>query len=133
MYGANDAISTNRTRQLLTYKNSIIDRVEDLTKQVEHASIDPECRADDMIVRCGKPAEFISASLCDVSGVPHLPHCSVRGPLAISRPVKVTVTLKDIYGFSVVQQSKDIEMRCNKEVEFLQNVRIDESYGLYHM
>ena len=130
---SNDAISTNRTRQLLTYKNSIIDRVEDLTKQVEHASIDPECRADDMIVRCGKPAEFISDPLCNVSGVPHLPHCSVRGPLAFSRPVKVTVTLKDIYGFSVVQQSKDIEIRCNKEAEFLQNVRIEESNGLYHI
>ena len=136
---SNDAISTNRTRQLLTYKNSIIDRVEDLTKQVEHASIDPECRADDMIVRCGKPAEFISASLCDVSGVPHLPHCRVRGPrpLVISNAAevtaKVTVTLKDIYGFSVVQQSKDIEIRCNKEVEFLQNVRIEESNGLYHI
>ena len=131
---SNDAISTNRTRQLLTYKNSIIDRVEDLTKQVEHASIDPECRADDMIVKYGKPAEFISNTLCDVSGVPHLPHCSVTGPLAFSRPVKVTVTLKDIYGFSVVQQSKDIEIRCNKEVEFLQNVRIEEeSNGLYHI
>ena len=137
---SNDAISTNRTRQLLTYKNSIIDRVEDLTKQVEHASIDPECRADDMIVRCGKPAEFISNPLCDVSGVPHLPHCSVMGPrlLIISDTVEasaqVTVTLKDIYGFSVVQQSKDIEIRCNKEVEFLQNVRIEEeSNGLYHI
>ena len=131
---SNDAISTNRTRQLLTYKNSIIDRVEDLTKQVEHASIDPECRADDMMVRCGKPAEFISNSLCDVSGAPHLPHCSVTVPLVFSRPVKVTVTLKDIYRFSVVQQSKDIEIRCNKEVEFLQNVRIEEeSNGLYHI
>ena len=131
---SNDAISTNRTRQLLTYKNSIIDRVEDLTKQVEHASIDPECRADGMIVRCGKPAEFISNSLCDVSGVPHLPHCSVKGPLEKTVEVKVTVTLKDIYGFSVVQQSKDIEIRCNKEVEFLQNVRIEEeSNGLYHI
>ena len=131
---SNDAISTNRTRQLLTYKNSIIDRVEDLTKQVEHASIDPECRADDMIVRCGKPAEFISNTLCDVSGVPHLPHCSVTGPLEKSDPVRVTVTLKDIYGFSVVQQSKDIEIHCNKEVEFLQNVRIEEeSNGLYHI
>ena len=49
-----DAISTNRRQQLLTYKNSIIDRVEDLTKQVEHASIDPECRADDMIMTCVK-------------------------------------------------------------------------------
>ena len=131
---SNDAILTNRTRQLLTYKNSIIDRVEDLTKQVEHASIDPDCRADDMIVRCAKPAEFISDSLCDVSGIPHLPHCSVRGPLEISYPVKVTVSLKDIYGFPVVQQSKDIEIRCNKEVEFLQNVRIEEeSNGQYHI
>ena len=131
---SDDAISTNRRRQLLTYKNSIIDRVEDLTKQVEHASIDPECRADDMIVRCGNPVEFISNSLCDVSGVPHLPHCSVRGPLAISDPVKVTVTLKDIYGFSVVQQSKDLEIHCNKEGEFLQNVRIEEeSKGVYHI
>ena len=130
---SNDAISTNRTRQLLTYKNSIIDRVEDLTKQMEHASIDPECRADDMIVRCAKPAEFISDSLCDVSGIPHLPHCSVRGPLEISDPVKVTVSLKDVHGFPVVQQSKDIEIRCNKEVEFLQNVRIEESNGHYHI
>ena len=131
---SDDAISTNRRQQLLTYKNSIIDRVEDLTKQVEHASIDPECRADDMIVTCGNPAEFISNCLCDISGVPHLPHCSVRGPLAISDPVKVTVTLKDIYGFSVVQQSKDLEIHCNKEGEFLQNVRIEEeSKGVYHI
>ena len=101
---------------------------------MEHASIDPECRADDMIVRCGKPEEFISDTLCDVSGVPHLPHCSVTGRLEKSDPVKVTVTLNDIYGFSVVQQSKDIEIRCNKEVEFLQNVRIKEvSNGLYHI
>jgi len=130
---SNDAISTNRTRQLLTYKNSIIDRVEDLTKQVEHVSIDPEYRADDMIVRCAKPAEFITDSFCYVSGIPHLPHCSVKGPLAISDPGKVTVTLKDVHGFPVVQQSKDIEIRCNKEVEFLQNVRIEESNGQYHI
>ena len=33
-----------------------------------------------------------------------------------------------------MQQSKDIEIRCNKEVEFLQNVRIEEeSNGLYHI
>ena len=131
---SDDAISTNRRRQLLTYKNSIIDRVEDLIKQVEHVSIDPECRADDMIVRCGNPVEFISNSLCDVSGVPHLPHCSVRGPLERSDPVKVTVTLKDTHRFSVVQQSKDLEIHCNKEGEFLQNVGIaEESKGVYHI
>ena len=131
---SDDAISTNRRRQLLTYKNSIIDRVEDLTKQVEHASIDPECRADDMIARCGNPVEFISNSLCDVSGVPHLPHCSVRGPLVISDPVKVTVTLKDIHGFPVVQQSKDLEIHCNKKEELLQNLKMEEeSKGVYHI
>ena len=33
-----------------------------------------------------------------------------------------------------MQQSKDIEIRCNKEVEFLQNVRIEEeSNGFYHI
>ena len=128
---SNDAISTNRTRQLLTYKNSIIDRIEDLTKKVEHASIDPECRADDMIVRYAKPAEFISDSLCDVSNISH---CGVRDPLLISDPVKVTVSLKYVHRFPVVQQLKDIEIRCNKEVEFLQNVRIEEkSNDQYHI
>ena len=132
---SDDAISTNRGQQLLTYKNSIIDRVEDLIKQVEHASFDPVYRANNMTLRCGNPAEFISNCLCHISGVPHLPHCSVRGPLAISDPVKATVTLKDIYGFSVLQQSKDLEIHCNKEGEFLQNVRIEEeeSKGVYHI
>ena len=131
---SDDATSTNRRQHLLTYKKSIINRVEDLTKQVEHASIDTECRANDMIVRCGNPVEFISDSLCYVSGVPHLSHCSVTGPVAISDPVKVTVTLKDVHGFSVVQQSKDLEIRCNKDGEFLQNVRIEEkSRGIYHI
>ena len=131
---SNDAISTNTTQHLLTYKDSIFKRVEDLTKQVKHASIDPECRADDMIMRCGKPAEFINDSLCDVSGVPHLPHCSVTSPLEKGIPVKVTVTLKDIYGFSVVSQSKVLEIRCNKGKKFLKNVRIEEpSSGIYHI
>ena len=129
-----DIISTSRTRQLLAYKNLIIDRVEDLTKQVEHASIDPECRADDMIMRCAKPAEFISDSLCDMSGIPHLPHCSVRGPLQKNDPIKVTVTLKDIHGFSVVGQSNNLDIRSNKGKKFLKNVRIEElSSGIYQM
>ena len=129
-----DAISINRTRQLLVYKNMIIDRVEDLTKQVGQANINPECKADNIIVTCEKPAKFISDILCRVSGLPHLPHCTVRGPLAICHPVKVTVTLKDIYGSSVVNQLKDLEIRCNKEGGFLQNVTIHEhSNGIYHI
>ena len=132
-----DGISTHRRRQLLTHKNSIDDRVEDLTKQVKHASIDPECRADDMIVTCVKPTIFANNSVCDVSGIPHVPHCSVHvsGPLENStNPVKVTVMLKDVYGFSVVRQSKVIEICCDKGKKFLQNVRIEEeSSGVYEI
>ena len=129
-----DGISTHRRRHLLTYKDSINDRVEDLTKQLEHASIDAECRADDMIVTCVKPTTFASNSVCDVCGIPHVPHCSVHvsGPIENStNPVKVTVMLKDVYGFSVVRQSKVIEICCDKEKKFLQNVRIEESSGVY--
>ena len=33
-----------------------------------------------------------------------------------------------------MQQSKDLEIHCNKEGEFLQNVRIEEeSTGVYHI
>ena len=129
-----DAISINRTRQLLTYNKLIINRVEDLTKQVECININPECRADNILVTCGKPAEFICDTLCHVSGLPHLPNCSVRGPLAMNQPVKVITMLKDICGSSVLQQSKDLEIRCNKEGEFLQNVKIEEeSKGVYHI
>ena len=131
---SDDAISVNRTRQLLTCKDAIIDRVEDLMKQVEHTSVNPECGADDMIVLCSNPDEFINDSLCDVSGIPHLPYCSVRGPLENSNPVKVTITLKDVNGFSVVQQSKDVEIHCNKDEEFLQNIeKQEESGGVYHI
>ena len=104
---------------------------------MEHASIDPECRVDDMIVTCVKTTGtiFASNSVCDVSGIPHVPHCSVSDPLKNStNPVKVTITLKDVYGFSVVRQSKVIEIHCDKGKKFLQNVRIkEESSGVYEI
>ena len=40
----------------------------------------------------------------NVSGLPHLPYCTVRGPLAIH------YILKEICGSSVVNQSKDLEI-----------------------
>jgi len=58
----------------------------------------------------------------------------VRGPLENIHPVKVTVTLRDICGTCVVEQSKGLEICCNKEGGFLQNLRIEEqSNGLYHI
>ena len=82
-----------------------------------------------MIVTRVKTTIYASNSVCDVSGIPHVPHCSVHvsGPLENSaNPVKVTITLKDVYGFSVVRQSKVIEICCDKGKKFLQNVRIEE-------
>ncbi|XP_065886759.1 E3 ubiquitin-protein ligase TRIM71-like [Dysidea avara] len=127
-------VTVNRTRQLLTYNKWIENRVDEVTKQVEHFSLDPECKPSDMIVICHHPVEFVNDSVCDVSCLPHLPDCTVSGPVVISDPVKVTVTLKDIFGSPVVNQSNDLEIRCNKEREFLQNTHIEEeSRGQYHI
>ncbi|XP_065887951.1 E3 ubiquitin-protein ligase TRIM71-like [Dysidea avara] len=128
-------VMVNRTRQLLTYNKWIENRVDEVTKQVEHTSLDPECKPSDMIVICHHPVEFVNDSVCDVSScLPHLPDCTVSGPVVISDPVKVTVTLKDIFGSPVVNQSKDLEIHCNKEREFLQNTHIEEeSRGQYHI
>ena len=85
-------------------------------------------------VICHHPVEFVNDSVCDVSCLPHLPDCTVSGPVVISDPVKVTVTLKDIFGSPVVNQSKDLEICCNKERELLQNTHIEEeSRGQYHI
>ena len=131
---SDNAILTNLPQHLLTCRDLIIARVEDLTKQAENTSIHPKFRADDIMVQCGNPNRFICDSVCHVSTIPYLPHCRVRGPLAISNPVKITVALTDIHGFSVVEQSTNLEIRSNKEEDFLQNVRIEEeSKGIYHI
>ncbi|XP_065889178.1 E3 ubiquitin-protein ligase TRIM71-like isoform X2 [Dysidea avara] len=127
-------VTVNRTRQLLTYNKWIENRVDELTKQVEHTRLDPECKPSDMIINYCKPVEFVNDSVCDVSCVPHLPDCTVSNRVRCVDEVKVTVTLKDIVGSSVVNQSKDLEIRCNKEREFLQNTHIEEeSRGQYHI
>ncbi|XP_065919890.1 E3 ubiquitin-protein ligase TRIM71-like [Dysidea avara] len=127
-------VIVNRTRQLLTYNKWIENRVVDLTKQVEHTSLDPKYTASDMIVRCHNPVEFVSKSVCDVSC--GLPDCTVNGPVVISDQIKVimTVTLKDIFGSPVVNGSTDLEIRCNREGKFLQSTHIEEgSRGQYHI
>ncbi|XP_065883185.1 E3 ubiquitin-protein ligase TRIM71-like [Dysidea avara] len=127
-------MTVNRPRQLLTYNKWVESRVDELTKQVEHTSLDPECKPSDMIIHYRKPVDFVSDSVCDVSCLPHLPDCTVIVPLVFSNPVKVTVTMKDIFGFPVVNQSKYLEIQCNKEREFLQHTRIEEeSRGQYHI
>ena len=126
-----DAVSTNIPEHFLTFGNLIIARVEDLTNQVDCAIIHPELKSDDMMVKCGDPDEFISGSLCHTSGIPHLPHCSVRDPLTDKSLFRITVALQDINGFSVMDQAKYLEIHINEVV--LQNVMIKEdSKGIYH-
>jgi len=125
-------VTINRTRQLLTYNKWIKSRVDELLEQVEQASLDPECKANDMTVCCNKPLELVSSlsPICVVS--PNVPLCIVSGPILIGNPVKVIVMLSDVLGHPVVNQSKDLEIRCNQE--FLQNTHIeDESTGQYHI
>jgi len=116
-------VTVNRTRQLLTYNKWIESRVDELTKQVECTRLDPECKPSDVIINYRKPVKFVNDLVCDVSC---LPNCTVSGPLVISDQVKLTVTLKDILGSPVLNQSKDIEIHCDKETGFLQTMHIKE-------
>ncbi|XP_065919573.1 E3 ubiquitin-protein ligase TRIM71-like [Dysidea avara] len=128
----NKTITVNSTKQLLTYNKWIESKVDDLTKQVQNARFNPECKASDMVVRCCKPFEFARNLVCDVCRVPHFSDCTPSGPAIISNPVNITVTLKDVFGSLIANQSKDLEIRCDKE--FLQNVSIEEeSLGQYHI
>ena len=126
-------VTVKRTKQLLKYNKWIRNRVDELTKKVGHTSLDPECKPSDMIVTYRNPVECVTDSICDVSScLPHLPDCTVSDPIVINDQVNVTVTLKDIFGSPVVNQSKDVEIRCNKKREFLRNVHIEEeSRGQY--
>ena len=122
-------LSTNQ--KFLTYNNWIESRVDQLTKQVERTSLDPQCK---LIVRYRKPAEFVNGLICEVSCLPHVPDCTVSGPEVYSDPIKVTVSLKDIFRSPVVNQSKDLEIYCDKERGFLLNTHIrEESKGQYHI
>jgi len=127
-------VTGNRTMQLMTYNRWIQNRITELTKQVEHASLDPECKPNDINITFCNPAEFVNDLVCDVSCFPHIPYCMVSGLVAINDPVKITVVLKDVCRSPVVNQSKDLEIRCNQEREFLQNTHIEEeSRGHYHI
>jgi len=131
---SHEIVTHNNPRQLLTHTKWIENRVDELTKQVEHTSLDPECKPSDMIVNYPKPFEFVNNLVCDVCCLPHLSDCTVSGPVVLNDRFKVTVTLKDIFGSPVVNQSKDLEIRCNLKREFLQNAHIkEESRGQYHI
>jgi len=96
---------------------------------MEHTSLDPMCKPSHMIVKC-KPV--VNDLLCDVSSVPI---CSVTGgPVIFNRQIKVIITLQDVLESPMVDQSKNIEIHCNKEKKFVHNKHIKEqSAGQYEI
>ncbi|XP_065902622.1 E3 ubiquitin-protein ligase TRIM71-like [Dysidea avara] len=116
-------VKISRAKELIHYNDWIENRVVELNNRIEHTSLDPQCKASHMAVKC-KPV--VNESLCDVSSVPI---CKVmEGPAVIDRLIKLTVTLKDHSAAAVpiVNQSKDIEIHCNKEKKFLQKKQVKE-------
>jgi len=128
---SDNVVTVNGTQRLLRYNDWIIDRVDYLTKQVEHASIDPRCIADNLTLTCPKPAEFV-ASLNMVTAT--VPFCTVCSIVVKPNEIKLVAMLKDVCGSPIVDQSKNLQICCNKEREFVKNVKIEEQPdGLYHI
>jgi len=124
-------VTVNKTRQLLTYNKWVENRVDELKKQLECMNFDREYNASDTVVRCSNPVEFVNDLVCDVYCGSD---CTVTGPIVISDQVKLVVTLKDNFGCSLVNQLKDLEIRCNDQWFLLQNIHIEEeSRGQYHI
>lgn len=117
--------------QSLTYSSWIANMADNLTKKVELVTNDPVHDVDVMIT-CAEPAEVV-ASFCTVTqDVP--PSCTICSLMVQSNGIKLTVTLKDVCGSPVVNQSNNLNIRCNNESEYLKEVKVEEqSDGLYHI
>ncbi|XP_065890021.1 tripartite motif-containing protein 2-like [Dysidea avara] len=151
-------LEMDRTRLLLTYSDWVKKRVVRLKREVDSTSFDPEFKAVDIVVRCPEPVEFINNLGSEMFDVPCLQNCifsqyahivksAVRsssfGNLLSLQPakvdttdqIKVTVILRDRFGFPVTDQSNDLEIYCNdKDEDFLQDPVITErSNGEYHI
>jgi len=122
-------LTVNRTRELIMYSDWIENKVTELNEQMERTSLDPVCKPSHMIIKC-KPV--VDDLLCDVSSVPI---CSVtRGPVVINRHIKFTIALKDVFESPMIDQSKNIEIHCNKEKKFVHNKHIEkQSEGQYEI
>lgn len=126
---------SNNIDELLTYINWVDSRVTDLTTSVEQTDLDPVCKGDSM-VWCADHSVFMShcQSLCNVSGPPHPPHCSVKAAPAYISTVIITVSLKDACGFPVTDQSQCLQIQSKTSHDFCCDVKVEEhTDGVYHI
>ena len=151
-------LENDKTKLLLTYCDWVQSRVERLQRDVDCTTLNPEFKAVD-IVRCPEPVEFLNNLGSERFDIPCLQNCifsqyahilkstitksSSFTDLLSLQPakvdttdqIKVTVVLRDRFGFPVTNQSDDLEIYCNdKDEDFLQDpVITEQSNGEYHI
>ena len=131
-------IQSNNIDELSVHINWVDSRVTDLTSSVKHANLDPVCKGDS-VVWCADCRVFTThcESLCHVSTPPHPPLCSVNGPMglqSVTNPVVITVTLKDMRGLPVTNQSQCLKIQSKSLEDFFCNVKSEEhGKGIYQI
>ena len=97
--------------------------VDDLANQVQ-SSLKPVYGVDHLILSTTSPVPYMSIR---VSTLPHLPNCTVKGPLAMSKygPVCVTIVLKDEDGRPVPNQTEHLMVHFKDET-ISNNVKVEE-------
>ena len=115
--------------QLLIHSSDIQKRVNNLTNQIQQTTLKPVCGVDHLILSTVNPNDYGShfASLCQISTLPHVPNCSAKGPLAMTKygPVDITITLKDVDGYPVPNQSDHLTVHF-KDENITGGVKIEE-------
>ena len=120
--------------ELLTYIGWVDSIIADFTSLVDQADLQPVCTGDS-VVWPPNLTEFSSHCelLCHVAGSPRVPNCSVKFD---SQSNVITVMLKDVKGFSVINQVKFLkiqhkgtqELYCDFQVKELANGQYRISY-----
>ncbi|XP_065915584.1 E3 ubiquitin-protein ligase TRIM71-like [Dysidea avara] len=123
-------------RQLLLHNKWIISNVDKVLKQGQHI-IDLQYEQNELLETfASRPTVVSHFSLLtdnDFLLLPtHIPECFLNA-VRIGYSVKLMVTLSDKYNLPVIDQSRHLQIHCNKE-NIIQNVQIEEqSDGLYYM
>ena len=116
--------------ELLTYIGWVDNRITDFTSLVDQADLEPVCTGDS-VVWPPNFTEFASHCelLCHVAGSPYVPNCSVK---VESQSSVIAVMLKDVKGFSVINQAKFLKVQHKGTQELYCDFQVKElAHGQY--
>ena len=155
-------MEVDRTRLLLTYSDWVKNRVEELEREMNYINLDPAFTAMEITVMCPEPIEFIANLDSEAFDIPCLQNCrfsryastvksrinelsksssfgnllSLQSTAKVETKyqIKVTVMLRDRFGFPVTNQSDSLQIYCNNmEEDYIQDLVISEpSNGEYN-